>query len=353
MGNDMLIFASALALAIGVTPLVRSMALRAGIVDRPAARKVHLTPKPLLGGVAMYLAFVVALLVFSDRFNLPQLFGILVGATLVALSGYWDDWRGLRPLFKLVVQVSAALILYLSGVQVLLFRAEPVNLFLTLVWVVGITNSFNLLDNMDGLSGGVAAVAAAFFLLLAAMNKQILVASLSAAVLGACLGFLRYNFNPFSPASVFMGDVGAQFLGFVLAALGIKLRFFGNTNMVTWMIPVVMLGLPVFDTSLVVVSRLRRGLNPLTTPGKDHLSHRLVAMGMTQREAVLVLYLVSGALGMVAVYLTQASLLEAYLLGVVLLLVYVVALARLVMLDRKLGITTPREVAGEPTAKGG
>ena len=200
------------------------------------------------------------------------------------------------------------------------------NLAATLLWVVGITNALNLLDNMDGLSGGVATVACIFFFLLAVMSGQYLVGSLAAALLGACLGFLYYNLNP---ASIFMGDTGSLFIGFVLAALGIKLRFPDNVDFVTWMIPLVVLGLPIFDTALVVISRLRRGRNPLTTPGKDHVSHRLVAMGATQREAVLLLYLAGCALGVVAMFLTQASVVEGYFVGGLLIIFALCALWRL------------------------
>jgi UDP-GlcNAc:undecaprenyl-phosphate GlcNAc-1-phosphate transferase len=182
----------------------------------------------------------------------------------------------------------------------------------TMLWLVGVTNALNLLDNMDGLSGGVAAIAAAFFVLMSAFSGQYLVGALAAAVLGACIGFLIYNFNP---ASIFMGDGGSLFLGFLLAVIGIKLRFPDNVTFVTWMIPPLVLGVPLFDTGLVIISRLRRGLNPLTTPGKDHVSHRLVATGMTHREAVLTLYLVAGALGVVAIFVTQASVLEGYVVG--------------------------------------
>jgi UDP-GlcNAc:undecaprenyl-phosphate GlcNAc-1-phosphate transferase len=196
----------------------------------------------------------------------------------------------------------------------------------TIFWLVGVTNAFNLLDNMDGLSGGVAAIGAAFFVLMSAFSGQYLVGALSAAVLGACIGFLIYNFNP---ASIFMGDSGALFLGFMLAAIGIKLRFPDNVTFVTWMIPPLVLGVPLFDTALVMLSRLRRGLNPLTTPGKDHVSHRLVAMNMTQREAVLTLYLVAGAFGMVATFVTQASVLEGYIVGGIVALAALYALLRL------------------------
>jgi len=312
MTTYMLIFATALAFAVGGTPIARKLAPRLGMLDQPSARKLHTRPMPLLGGVAIYSAFVLALLFFEDRFYVPQLVSIFVGATWVSFLGIWDDRWGLRPLLKLAGQTGAALLLYFTGVKVGFLHHPILDLVLTLLWVVGITNALNLLDNMDGLSGGVAAVASAFFLLLAAMNGQYLVGTLAAALLGACLGFLAYNFNP---ASIFMGDTGSLFLGFVLAAVGIKLRFPDNVDIVTWMVPVMVLGLPIFDTGLVVISRLRRGLNPLTNPGKDHLSHRLVAMGLTQREAVLVCYLIAGALGVLALFITQASVTEGYVVG--------------------------------------
>ncbi|MBI3980311.1 MAG: undecaprenyl/decaprenyl-phosphate alpha-N-acetylglucosaminyl 1-phosphate transferase [Chloroflexi bacterium] len=325
MTTYLLIFGAALVLAIGATPLARRLALRLGIIDQPAARKLHRNPVPLLGGAAIYAAFLLAILIFGEQFRLPQLFSILVGASLVSVLGVWDDRRGLRPLLKLLGQVVAALILLSADVRIELFSSPVLNAALTVFWVVGITNALNLLDNMDGLSGGVAAVAAAFFLVLAASSGQVLVASLSAALLGACLGFLRYNFNP---ATIFMGDTGSLFLGFVLAALGIKLRFEGPT-VITWMIPVLVLGVPIFDTTLVSISRLRRGKNPLTTPGKDHLSHRLVRLGMTHREAVMALYLICGAFGMAALFLRGATIVEAYIVGGVVAAAGAVALVRL------------------------
>jgi UDP-GlcNAc:undecaprenyl-phosphate GlcNAc-1-phosphate transferase len=325
-----LIFGIALVVAAGGTPMVRRLALRLGVVDQPSARKIHVNPVPLLGGVAIYVAFIAALLIFRSRFRLNELAGIIVGASLMSFLGVWDDRRGLSPLLKLGGQFLAASILILTGVKVGTFPYEPLNVAITLLWVVAITNSFNLLDNMDGLSGGIGAVASIFFLLLAMMNGQWLVGALSAALLGACLGFLRYNFNP---ASIFMGDAGALFLGFMLAAVGIKLRFPDGLEIVTWMVPVLILGLPLFDTTLVILSRLRRGLNPLTTPGKDHVSHRLVAMGYTRREAVLICYLICAALGVLALFITQASLLEGYIVGGATALVGLWALWRLEQVD--------------------
>jgi UDP-GlcNAc:undecaprenyl-phosphate GlcNAc-1-phosphate transferase len=333
--NLLLIFASALLLVIGATPVTRRLANHLGVVDTPSARKLHLRPVPLMGGVAIYAGFIVALFLFGERWVIPQVISILIGATIVSFLGIWDDRWGVRPVLKLLGQAVAAGILIVSGVEVSFLPHPVLNVAVTFLWILGITNALNLLDNMDGLSGGVGGVAAGFFLLLAAMNGQYLVGSLAAALTGACLGFLCYNFNP---ASIFMGDAGSMFLGFTLAVVGVKLRFPGRPSMLTWMIPVVVLALPIFDTTLVVVSRLRRGLNPLTHPGKDHVSHRLVSIGLSQRKAVAVLYLVCCALGLIALLIMRAEALEAYVMGLTVAmagLVSLVALERVQPLERR------------------
>jgi UDP-GlcNAc:undecaprenyl-phosphate GlcNAc-1-phosphate transferase len=308
----LLVFAGALVLAIGATPVARFLAPRMGIIDHPEARKIHQRPVPRLGGAAILLTVIVVALVLGGRYNFDQFGTILVGATGISFMGLVDDRWGLRPLIKLVAQIAAALLLYASGVYVGTFHQPISNLVMTVLWVVYITNAINLLDNMDGLAGGVAAIAAVHFALMCSFSGQYLVGALSIALLGACLGFLFYNLNP---ASIFMGDSGSLFLGFMLAATGIKLRFPGNVTFVTWMVPVLVLGVPVFDTALVVVSRLRRGLNPLTNPGRDHVSHRLVVAGMTRREAVLTLYVVSLIFGLLAIFVTRASVVEGYIGG--------------------------------------
>jgi UDP-GlcNAc:undecaprenyl-phosphate GlcNAc-1-phosphate transferase len=303
------VFATALVVAALATPVMRRLAVRVGMLDHPADRKVHAAAVPVLGGLALYLAVVGSLLIAPRTDALAQLAAILIGATWVSFWGLWDDRRGLGAATKLAVQLTAALVTLLAGVRVELPVPMWANVALTLLWTIGITNAINLLDNMDGLASGVTAVAAGWFLVLAAMNGQVLVSSLAAAVLGACAGFLVYNFNP---ASIFMGDSGSLFLGFVLAGLGVKLRFPANVPWVTWMVPVLVLGVAVFDTTLVVVSRLRRGKNPLTTPGKDHVSHRLVARGWTTREAVLLIYLAGCCCGGVAIFASSAGPLAAY-----------------------------------------
>ncbi|NJN16385.1 MAG: undecaprenyl/decaprenyl-phosphate alpha-N-acetylglucosaminyl 1-phosphate transferase [Oscillochloris sp.] len=330
MTQIVLILLVALTFSVVATPLARRAALRVGVVSVPRSRDVHVTPVPLLGGMAIYGSFVVALLIFGDQAHIRELVGILLGATLISLFGLADDRWNLGAGIKMFGQILAGVILLIGGTQVQLFDWQVLNWLVTLIWVVGITNALNFLDNMDGLSGGTATIAAAFFLLLAAMNepRQVLVGAMSAALIGACVGFLRYNLNP---ATIFMGDTGSLFLGFILAALAIKLRFLSNTPLVTWMVPLCVLALPIFDTSLVFVARLRRGVNPFTTAGKDHLSHRLNALGLTKREAVLVCYLLAGACGLVGIYLTQAHFSEAYLVAGAML---VVGIAGIVWLER-------------------
>lgn len=305
------VFFIALTITLVSLPWARRAAFALDFVDVPAQRKVHRTPMPLLGGAAIFLGAIVAVLIIYRGDPEPTVIGVLLATTVVALTGLIDDYRPLPAWAKMGGQFLGFLILVAFGIRVRLPLPEPVDYAITLLWLLGITNAVNFLDNMDGLSAGISAVTTSFILLLALTNNQFLVAALAAALLGACLGFLRYNFPP---ARIFMGDVGSLFLGFLLAVMGIQLRFPQNSHFVTWMVPVFLFGLPIFDMTLVVVSRLRRGLSP-TTAGKDHTSHRLVRLGFSPREAVLILYLFSGILGMMALYITQANILEGYAVG--------------------------------------
>jgi UDP-GlcNAc:undecaprenyl-phosphate GlcNAc-1-phosphate transferase len=327
-GQYVFIFAAALVVATLATPLVRRLALRWSFLDLPEARKPHDRPIPLLGGLAIIAGVLAGMVAYRERVELVQLGVILVGATWISLWGLWDDRSGLRVASKLVAQALAAAALVFAGVRVSLPLPEVADVILSFLWIVAVTNAFNLLDNMDGLSAGIGAVTAACFLLLAVLNGQYLVGALAAATLGACLGFLVYNFNP---AQIFMGDSGSLFLGFILAVLGIKLRFPDNSNTVTWMVPPLVLLIPLFDTTLVVVSRLRRGLNPLRTPGRDHLSHRLVERGWTLRETVLLLLLASCASGAVAIFVSVADHSAAYAVAAI---VSIGAAVALVLLER-------------------
>lgn len=289
------LIAAALLSLLG-TRLARAAAHRFEWFDRPSQRKMHINPIPLLGGVAIYNAFVLSFLMTNTREVLSQGVVVLIGSTLLVLIGFYDDQRGLGPRPKLLAQVIAAALLVVGDIHVALFTNYWLNFGLTVFWVVGICNAMNLLDNMDGLSAGIAAIASLFFTLLAVSQGQIWVSAVAASLLGATLGFLRYNWNP---ATIFMGDAGSLLLGYLLAVLAIKLRFPNDSLTRTWMIPILVLAVPIADTALVTVSRLRRGV-PISSGGKDHASHRLVRLGLSVRQAVTIIYLAAIVAGATA-----------------------------------------------------
>ena len=313
----LLLFFGALVIAVAGTPVSKWLAPKVGVMAIPRTRDIHTRPVPRMGGVAIFAAVMVGAVLLSDRFYVRELAALLFGASLMSFLGLIDDRFSLSAYVRLVAQMGTALFMYYIGVRVQLFDNIILDAFITMLWIVGITNAMNFLDNMDGLLAGISSVISSFFLMLAVINGQYLVALLSAAILGACIGFLIWNWNP---ATVFMGDSGSMFLGFTLAVLAIKLRFMGQSPTVSWMVPVIVLGLPVYDTTMVFVSRIRRGKNPLTTPGKDHTSHRIASHGYTKREAVMMLYLVCGALGMIAVLSSFASVLTNLALAAILVI---------------------------------
>src|SRR5277367_1291018 len=263
MDAGLLAFFIALSASLMLTAPVRALALRVGMVDLPGPRKVHLQPIPLLGGLAMWGAIMLAVLFAFDGPARAQSLGIVTGATLVAAVGFLDDKGWLHHQIKLFVAMPiAAGILLASGIHAQVFETLIggtagywLDAALTILWVVGITASFSILDHMDGLCAGVAAMAAVFFALVAYLSGQTLVTTLAAAVLGAAAGFLRWNFKP---AKIFMGDGGAMFLGFLMATLGLKLRLENSSALVGWIVPLLVLGATIFDTTLVTISRSRR-----------------------------------------------------------------------------------------------
>jgi UDP-GlcNAc:undecaprenyl-phosphate GlcNAc-1-phosphate transferase len=307
MNASLIAFAVGLIASMGLTVPVRQLALRVGMVDQPGPRKVHVQPMPMLGGLAIYLGVLIALVVSLDGPALRQVIGVYAGATLVALVGILDDRGLLHHQVKLFgAMPAAAVILLACGIRAQVFSAYwPgqagywADTALTLVWVVGVTASFSILDHMDGLCAGIAAIASLFFAIFALKSGQLLVGIMAAAVLGAAAGFLRWNFKP---AKIFMGDGGAMFLGFLMATLALKLRpTQGGDTRTAWLTPVFILGATIFDTTLISISRSRRGFLPFTTPGKDHTAHRLANLFQSQRTAVLVMYLlgvVSGLAGL-------------------------------------------------------
>jgi len=335
LSPDLIAFAVALMGSLLLTVPVRRLALHYGMVDLPGPRKVHLSPIPLLGGIAIYLGFVIAILLTMRGAPRGQMAGILAGATLLAAVGLLDDGKLLHHQVKLFVGMPiAAVFLIVSGIRAQIFSefipgtaGVALDIGLTLLWVVGITASFSIFDHMDGLCAGVAAIAAGFFTLSATLNGQTMVRTLAAAAFGAALGFLIWNFNP---AKIFMGDGGAMFLGFLMATLGLKIRPEGAAHFpAAWLVPVLILGATIFDTTLISISRARRGLIPFTTPGKDHAAHRLANLGFGHRGAVLVLYSLGGVLGGLAIVVPRLSATAAYTLAAGLALAGLVAIGLL------------------------
>ncbi len=282
--------------AAAAAPLTQALARRRGLVDRPKQDRWSKRETPLLGGVALFAGFLVAALVTLPLGD-ARVRAVLAGATLLFAVGLTDDVRGLRPATKLAAQLAAAAILVLGGVEVHLAEWRMIGIPLTIFWVVGITNALNLLDNMDGLASGGAVISALVLAATGAAGGVEWMPALALATAGAALGFLPWNF---SPARQFLGDAGSLPLGFLLAAAGIlgTHREAGSVLLVL-LAPVFVLGVPILDTTLVTLARRFHGRR-VSEGGKDHLSHRLVALGMTERRAVAVLWAVSAAFGGVA-----------------------------------------------------
>lgn len=298
--------------SLSLTPVSRAIAIRLGIVDKPAARKLHVEATPLLGGLAIYVALALSLLLFSPPQHLVEMGAILSGAAFLALVGVFDDKYNLGIRLRLVAMAVAALVLVAAGIHIQLFKNLWIDVPITILWVVTVTNAVNFNDNMDGLAAGLTAIAAAFFMVIAFSQSLSLVSTLAAALLGSAVGFLIYNFNP---ASSFMGDMGALVLGFVLAVLGIKLEFGTQPPGVTWMVPLLVLALPLSDIFLVVVTRLREGRSPAQA-GKDHTSHRIMSLGLSQRRTILVLYAFCTLFGVLAMVVSLAEPQTAWAVGI-------------------------------------
>lgn len=341
MTTIMIIFTMALFFGSVGTPLARKLAIRSGFIDAPKSDRAHKEPTALMGGLAIYTAAIVALLVIlfissiiGNVFRLSEFASIIIAASLMAALGLWDDRRALPPWLKLIAQLIPAIIVFAAGVSVSSlplpfsdFWQTIIQFLITLAWILYITNAVNFLDNADGIAIMTSATTSAIFLLIAVLNGQQLVSMLAAAVLGASLGFARYNL-PLPNSTIFMGDSGSLFLGFLLAILGIKIRIPSNEPEITWMVPIIVLALPIFDTALVYVSRMRRGQS-FFMGGIDHSTHRLSRYGLNKLSVALTVSLLNGALGLVAIFVTQASRSEAYVMGASLVALAIYALWRL------------------------
>jgi UDP-GlcNAc:undecaprenyl-phosphate GlcNAc-1-phosphate transferase len=298
-------FVVSVSLSWVLTPLMLRMAVRRSILDIPDDRKAQSSPVPYLGGVAIVLAFsltvLVAGLLAARTAGVVSLAWVLGAAVVLSVVGLLDDLRGLNPFLRLAVEVGAGLVVYATDPGINFPGPRWLDVVVTVIWVVGVTNAFNLLDNMDGLSAGVATIAGLTFCVIAGTNGQFLVAALSAAVAGCAAGFLRHNFHP---AKIYMGDAGSLFLGFLLAALAVRLKLVDAPRTVALFVPVLVLGVALFDTTLVTVNRLYHGLNPMSG-GRDHTSHRLVWVGIPVPVSVGIIYALSASLGFLGLLLTR------------------------------------------------
>jgi UDP-GlcNAc:undecaprenyl-phosphate GlcNAc-1-phosphate transferase len=306
-------FLLAALVSLVLTPVAIAAAVRLGVLDRPGSHKSHSVPTPYLGGIAIVLAVTLSIgaaaALRPDSGSLARLIGLLAVAVVVALIGLLDDLRGLPVTVRLGAQLAAAVTLWQLGIRVEVTQTPWLDAIITVVWVVGVTNAMNLLDNMDGLSASTATIAALWFGVIGLVNGQVLVSALAFAVAGGAAGFLRDN-RP--PARIYMGDAGSLFLGVMLAALGMLVDLPVHPLLAA-AIPVLVLTVPVLDTALVVVARIRHGISPLQG-GKDHTSHRLVRLGLSVPVAVGLIAIASLAHGWVALIVLRIDLVSALLL---------------------------------------
>ena len=288
------VFSATATVCVVLTPWAMRLAFRRNLLDHPGDHKSHNAAVPYLGGVAIVTTFslmvAVISLVWPPNSGLGELLVVLTAAVFLALVGLVDDVRQVSPLWRIVAEVVVAIAIWSTGTGVIVTTSEPVNMGLTVLWFVGITNAFNLLDNMDGLAAGIAAIASLTIFAIATTNDQFLVASLAVGLAGCAVGFLRHNFHP---ARIYMGDGGSLFIGFLVAYLGIKLQF-QSGRLLSALIPVLVCSVAIFDTALVTISRLARGRSPFLG-GQDHVSHRLVRLGLPVPIAVGTIYF--GAIG--------------------------------------------------------
>ena len=330
MNNNILVaFIVAFIVTFATTPFVKKLAFKIGAVDIPKDnRRMHKKPTARLGGLAIFFGFVISVLFFSetDKEMLPTMIGILAGSLIIVILGIFDDIYALSAKLKLIFQILAALCPVISGLRIDFIRvpgfvdatgyiglglwAIPI----TAIWIIAITNATNLLDGLDGLACGVSSISALTLLCIAIIVGEPNVAFLTSALAGACFGFLPYNFNP---AKLFMGDTGAMFLGYILATVSVEGLFKGYA-VISLAAPVLILGLPIFDTTSAILRRLRNH-QPIMSPDRGHLHHRLIDAGFSQKQAVSIIYILCLVLCIAAVGLIATGAVSLWVFAMVLL----------------------------------
>ena len=321
IGTIIAAFAVAAVLSYFFTPPVKNFAHKVGAIDVPKdARRMHKKPIPRLGGLAIYGGFLCSILIFGQLDE--TMLCVLLGAAIIVALGIFDDVLALGAKLKFVVQIVAAAIpVCIGDLQIGLFTnlnplsdtpfvhlgilAVPV----TIIWIVGITNAVNLIDGLDGLAVGVSSIAAITMLAVALLTGNMPIAITMAALAGACIGFMPYNLHP---AKIFMGDTGSTFLGYMLATVSI-MGLFKFYAVISFAVPFLILGLPIFDTANAIIRRVAAGRSPMS-PDRGHVHHKLIDMGFNQKQAVAILYAISATLGLTAVVLTSSGEVKAIVL---------------------------------------
>lgn len=312
-------FVIALIVTYICTPLVRTLAVKIGAIDAPDARKIHQVSIPRLGGLAIYIGYMVSLL-YSVK-DISSVKGLLIGSVILVAVGIWDDVKQIGPKTKLLGQIVAALMLpifdnaiHFISIGDHMLYLEYLSIPLTVFWIVGFTNIVNLIDGLDGLAAGISLIACIAICIVTLQMGQVDLACITLALAGAACGFLRYNFNP---AKIFMGDTGSMLLGYTMAAISV-MGSVKTAATVGLVVPVIVLGLPILDTLFAIVRRRING-RPVFQPDKGHLHHRLLAMGLTQKQAVLLMYAITAVLGCVSIVAAKANFTIGLLLVVLIL----------------------------------
>ncbi|WP_170008247.1 glycosyltransferase family 4 protein [Bacillus fonticola] len=302
-------------ISVLVTPFVKRMAIKVGATDKPNQRKVHQKIMPRLGGLAIYISFLLGYLILRPED--PATWPLLVGATIIVMTGMIDDIRELSPKLKLLGQFTAAIVVVVwGGIQVEFINLpfggqlefDVWSIPFTLLWIIGVTNAINLIDGLDGLAAGVSSIALITIAGMAFIMGDTFVMITAGIVLASTLGFLVYNFHP---AKIFMGDTGALFLGFVISV--VSLMGFKNVTVISFIIPIIILGVPISDTLFAIIRRIVNK-KPLSAPDKSHLHHCLLRLGFTHRQTVLVIYAIAAFFGITAIIFSQAKVWGAILI---------------------------------------
>lgn len=313
------VFVLAFGLTYLLTPLIRNICLKLNLIDYPNERKIHSVPTPRLGGVAIYISFFLALipvyfLSFKFSPHLPQIIrALFTCGSIIFILGVYDDIKGANAKLKFTVQILTALIFIYVFKFKIKYVTNPFREFayinfgwwgipITLLWIVGLTNAINIIDGLDGLACGIVSIVSITLFLVAVHQGDIVVALLTGAIAGTTLAFLRYNFNP---AKIFMGDTGSMFLGFVLSAIAIT-SYRKSTVALALLIPFIVLGVPIIDTMLAIFRRFLSGSHPFQAD-QEHIHHRLLGLGMSHRQVVIFIYIITIVLGLVAFSFTAVK----------------------------------------------